>query len=343
MNYKSCWLTLNRACNLRCKWCYARNTAYKKDDDMPLSLAFQIIDLCKELKIRHITLIGGEPTIYPHLFEVIDYCHNKKISCGIVTNGLVCKDKNFVQNLKEHGINSIALSLKGEDRTTFQNITGTDGFTDTIEAIKNCLENKVNVSVSMVLTEENIDTYLNGIKTMKEIGVKSFHLSFCYEFDTSLDHNKYLSCHNPKKLIDAFVKGYKELDEVTEHNFSLQEGYPLCLWESNIVKEMNQKGQISTICQLLGKSGLIFDSQGNLIPCNAMSEIKLGKLNVDFSTAKELLNYTETEAFKKVYSKLCGLPDKECLNCRELAYCGGGCVCQWTNYDFNQLMEMKNG
>ena len=34
MNYKSGWLTVNRACNLRCKWCYAQKTGFKTNDDL---------------------------------------------------------------------------------------------------------------------------------------------------------------------------------------------------------------------------------------------------------------------------------------------------------------------
>ena len=36
MEYKGCWITLNRACNLRCKWCYAQDTKFSLLDDMEL-------------------------------------------------------------------------------------------------------------------------------------------------------------------------------------------------------------------------------------------------------------------------------------------------------------------
>lgn len=339
MNYKNCWLTLNRACNLRCKWCYARNTEYKNDDYMSAKTAYRLIDLCKDLAIKHITLIGGEITIYPHLFEVIDYCHKQNIACGIVTNGLQCKNEPFVKKLKLHGINKISLSLKGENADAYKDITSVDAFDDIITAVKNCFANGIRVGVSMVLTEDNINTYLEGIKTMKSVGVNSFHLSFCYNFNASKNESNYLKLHNPKRLIQLFIATYRCLDLLTEHNFRLQSGYPLCLWDDKLLNEMSSKGQIDTICQLLSKSGLIFDCQGNIIPCNAMHEIKLGQLNKDFKTAKDLVELTKTPSFKNAYNKLCGLPDESCLSCKKLPYCGGGCVCQWTNYDFKRLMK----
>ena len=339
MNYRSCWLTVNRACNLRCKWCYARSTNYLASDDMELETAKQIIDICNDLKIRHIILIGGEPTLYKYLFEVIDYCHLRNIGCGIVTNGLACKDISFVSELKKHDIHSISLSLKGENRDVFKEITGRDAFDDTKEAIKCCLNNDIKVTASMVITEENVNSFIGGIETLKSIGVKDFHFSFCYDFDMDMDHSKYLKIHNPKKLITDFMNNYSKLDEITQHRFTFQNGLPLCLWSDEDIKTLKEKRQISTVCQLLSKSGLIFDTNGNIIPCNAMPSIKLGKLNSDFHNSKELMEYMEKPELKKVYNRLCGVPDLKCLECSKLENCGGGCVCQWTNYSFDELMN----
>ena len=45
MNYRSGWLTLNRVCNLRCKWCYAQKTGFKLSDDLEIDLAYKLIDI----------------------------------------------------------------------------------------------------------------------------------------------------------------------------------------------------------------------------------------------------------------------------------------------------------
>lgn len=341
MNYKTCWLTVNRACNLRCKWCYARSTNYLPSDDMNLDKAKQIIKICKDLNIKHIVLIGGEPTLYKHLFEVIDCCHENNISCGIVTNGLLCKNPSFVERLKNHKIKSISLSLKGENKEKFEKLTGKDLFNDTKEAIKCCIKHDIKVAVSMVLTKDNINTFIEGIKTMLDLGVSNFHFSFCYDFDMEMDHSRYLTIHNPKQLIKDFMKIYPKLDEITNHKFSFQNGLPLCLWEDEDIGLLKKRGQISTVCQLLSKSGLIFDTNGYVIPCNAMPSIKLGLLNKDFSTTTELLDYMEKLELKKIYQKLCGVPDSRCLKCNKLVNCGGGCVCQWTNYSFDELINQN--
>ncbi len=341
MEYKMCWLTLNHACNLRCKWCYAKSTNFLPQDNMPLEMAKEIVDFCKELNVNYIALIGGEPTIYPNLIEVIQYIHEKGLDCGIITNGIKFAEEDFVKNLINVDMKHFSLSLKGEDAESFRNVTGYDEFDTVKKGIKNCIKNNADVSVSMVLTEENIDTFIKGIKEMKEIGVKNFHFSFCYELETSKEYKDYLKTHNPKKLVKKFVDIYPELDELTEHRFTLFQGYPLCLWDKEVLSKMNELAQLTTVCQLIHRNGLIFDPQGYLIPCNAMPKIKLGRLHEEFNNAQELLEYTNKPEFINIYNKLCTLPSAECLNCDDLVNCGGGCVCQWSNYSYEQLIEME--
>lgn len=341
MNYKSCWLTVNRACNLRCKWCYAKSTNFEKSDDMPINLAYQILDICEQLKLKHITIIGGEPTIYPHLHEVMDYCNKKHLHFGMVTNGIKLADESFVDEMVSLGLKSFSVSLKGETPEIFKDVSGFDCFEKVVRGIKICKSKGCRVSVSMVLTEQNIRSYLQGIRAMKAAGADGFHLAFCYEFDLNPDYKTFLANTNPKKIVKGFVDGYDELNEITEGKFELFQAYPLCLWDKGFIEKLNERGQISTVCQLLHQSGLIFDTQGNIIPCNAMPQIKLGKFNDDFSTADGLLKHMDRDEVKKVYHKLCAIPDEKCMQCGDLVNCGGGCVCQYTNYSYKQLMSME--
>ncbi len=342
MDYKSCWLTVNRACNLRCKWCYAKSTNFEKSEDMPINLAYQILNICEQLQLKHITIIGGEPTIYPHLHEVMDYCNKKRLKFGMVTNGIRLADESFVEEMISLGMRSFSVSLKGETPEIFKDVSGFDCFEKVVSGIKICKSKGCRVSVSMVLTEQNVRSYLQGIKAMKAAGVDGFHLAFCYEFDLNPDYKTFLANTNPKKIVKGFVEGYDELNEITEGKFELFQAYPLCLWDKGFIQKLDERGQISTVCQLLHQSGLIFDTQGNIIPCNAMPQIKLGKLNDDFSTVDGLLKYMNRDEVKNVYNRLCAIPDEKCMQCGDLVNCGGGCVCQYTNYSYKQLMSMED-
>ena len=339
MNYKSGWLTLNRACNLRCKWCYAKGTGFKVKDDMDLELAYKLIDLFKELNIKSICLIGGEPTVYKHLTEVIKYANEKKIRLVMVTNGVCFADEEYLDSIIQSGIRNFNISLKGYDKKSYKEVTGFDCYDKVMKAINNLSKRKVSFSISMVLTEDNIRDYTKGLKEAFAAGARKASLSFCYDFSIDQKYKKDLSKLNPMKVINGFINSYDELDKVTSHNFSLHQTYPLCLWDKNFIKKLEEKDQITSVCQLLTKSGLLFDTHGNIIPCNAMYEIKIGKYDKDFNDKDSLLKYMGNNNIKKLYNRLCGLPSKECIKCNSVSNCGGGCVCQWTNYSFDELMK----
>jgi len=57
--------------------------------EMSLEDAKHIIDICKELGTKAVTITGGgEPLLYPHIEEIIKYFHEKDIKIGFVCNGL---------------------------------------------------------------------------------------------------------------------------------------------------------------------------------------------------------------------------------------------------------------
>lgn len=61
---------LKKTENLRCDWCYALKQL-AKHQSMDLQYAKELADYLKSKGVRTITLIGGEPTLYSQLFELI--------------------------------------------------------------------------------------------------------------------------------------------------------------------------------------------------------------------------------------------------------------------------------
>ena len=60
----------NRTCNMECRSCYTLNKHYVK----PLDKVKKEIDLAvAKRKLETISLLGGEPTLHPHLSEIIRY------------------------------------------------------------------------------------------------------------------------------------------------------------------------------------------------------------------------------------------------------------------------------
>lgn len=336
-NVKSVWLTLNRNCNFRCPWCYANGTKYSNKDVMDLVKLKEIINLLESLKIKKVTLIGGEPTLYKDLFEIIKLLSEKGISVGLITNGFLLNSEEYVKKLKKSGLKSINISIKGVGNKQYFSVAGLECFDHIINAIKIVMREEINVTVSYVLNENNMDSVLKLVKILNENNIKNLRLSFCYP---EVIGNEDYYHNNPLVLIDKFCQIYEKLDEIFP-KFILHQSLPLCIWDRAVLEKMKKKKQIKTVCQIHSKGGLIFDTDFNLLPCNALYDISIGKYGVDFNDGEEFKKYFYSYKIESVYRKILKAPSKKCSDCVDFSDCGGGCILNWQVYNLDQLLKER--
>ena len=81
-------LELSRCCNLRCIYCYA-SSGQPLPNELTLVEIKKVVDEAQELGAEKIIVLGGgEPLLYPHLAEVIEYIREKDLIADLFTNGL---------------------------------------------------------------------------------------------------------------------------------------------------------------------------------------------------------------------------------------------------------------
>lgn len=73
-------------CNFRCPYCYVPAESYYENELTPEEIQGVILQ-AKALGARKIIILGGEPTIYPHLLEMIRFIRNEGLLVEMFTNG----------------------------------------------------------------------------------------------------------------------------------------------------------------------------------------------------------------------------------------------------------------
>ena len=73
-------------CNLRCAHCFVGDNLNLKTN-FPLESLKTLIRSCRQWKTQEITFLGGEPTIYPSIVEVIKLANSEGIKTRLITNG----------------------------------------------------------------------------------------------------------------------------------------------------------------------------------------------------------------------------------------------------------------
>lgn len=79
-------IEFSRACNFRCAYCYlADRTA--GTGELSRAEIKDVILQAKDLGARKIIILGGEPSIYPHLMEMLRFLGNQGLVIELFTNG----------------------------------------------------------------------------------------------------------------------------------------------------------------------------------------------------------------------------------------------------------------
>ena len=328
------WITTNRDCNLRCKWCYAQE-AISSNEIMSIENAEKAIEIISSFGIKSTALIGGEPTCHRDLGKIVTMCTSRGIKPSLITNGIKLADESYLQSLKDAGLKSINISLKSNSNEGYLRDTGKSCFDTVLKAIHNCSDYGIKHTVSMVMTESNIDDIPQMVRIAKNEGARKFYLSFCNPYSASNTFKTKIN--EPLDMIQRFQKIYYELESL-KVNFSIHQNMPLCIWPEEMIKEMEKSGRFKSICQLQKKAGLIFTPNLSVIPCNSMYNYPIAKYGADYSDYWTLRDYLKSDYVKAIYKQLLRAPSMKCIDCKRFDKCGGGCVMFWTKYELDRLL-----
>lgn len=97
------YLEVTHRCNARCLTCYTK-AGKEKPDVLTLEEKKSVISQAKALGAKTVSLSGsGEPLLYEHLFDLIDYIRRLEMQVVIFTNGTVL-DENTATQLMAAGV-----------------------------------------------------------------------------------------------------------------------------------------------------------------------------------------------------------------------------------------------
>ena len=106
-------------CNYKCSFCYYKNSLDKIDD---LEVIKGRIDYLRECGVEEVDLSGGESSIHPDWFDILDYCGGFDVST--LSNGHRFSNISFMKKSQDHGLKEILFSLHGYDEESHDNLVG---------------------------------------------------------------------------------------------------------------------------------------------------------------------------------------------------------------------------
>ena len=124
-------LWLGQTCNLRCHFCYFLD---RIENEQHPEHAFMGIEkaktICRTLvdyyRNNSIDIQGGEPTLYPAIYELVEYCVEIGLSPTLITNATALSKRDNVLRFKQAGIRDFLISVQGLG-AVYDRIVGREG------------------------------------------------------------------------------------------------------------------------------------------------------------------------------------------------------------------------
>ena len=288
-------LELTSACNNRCPGCsniYAasRPPALKTAKDWAELLAGILPDAVQ------VRLSGGEPTLHPEFFTILDEVLSYNMNVTVFTNGRWPNPDQVAQSLSQRRDKvGLLISLHGATPTSHEAFTRVGGsFQETVDNIRLTIENHIAVMLSTIITHHSWNEIEAVITLAQNLGVQG------------VAFNRYLGAPLPgiEPTLHEMRIALQTIQELSPTDISVKYGIgiPQCF-------AINQ----SEGC-LAGVAYATIDPWGNVRPCNHSPTI-IGSLFEH--TMHDLWHSDKMNAWR-------ALMPTECTTCAAYAICHGG-------------------
>jgi mycofactocin biosynthetic radical S-adenosylmethionine protein MftC len=146
---------LTYACNLACIHCLS-SSGRRDPHELDTAQALAVIDELARMQVFYINIGGGEPTIRPDFFQLIDHAVASGVGVKFSTNGSRI-DAATAKRLSGSDYIDIQISLDGADAATNDAIRGEGSYATARTAMDNLAEAGFGqFKISVVMTRQNV-------------------------------------------------------------------------------------------------------------------------------------------------------------------------------------------
>src|SRR5450631_852408 len=143
------------ACNLACAHCLS-SSGRRDPDELTTGEMMSVVDELRAMQVFYVNVGGGEPTVRPDFWELLDYAVTSQVGVKFSTNGLRL-DAERAQRLAATDYVDVQISLDGASRQVNDAVRGHGSYDMALRAMENLAEaGMADFKISVVMTRHNV-------------------------------------------------------------------------------------------------------------------------------------------------------------------------------------------
>jgi len=305
-------IEITSRCNERCLHCYIPHD--DKVSYIEPNLFYDVLEQCKDMRLLHLTLSGGEPMLHKDFRDFLRKCKEYNFSINVLSNLTLLNDE-IIEEMKSNSLLGIQVSLYSMNPKIHDEITQRKGsFVKTKNAILKLIENDIPLQISCPILKQNKNCYNDVISWAKKHKVNvgdDFGIIASYNHTT-----QNLSC---RLSID-------EIEEVINDKVGKDAKYlEQIIIAAEEKKDITQDDFVCTVCH----SSICIADNGSVYPCAGWQGYIVG--NVKETSLKDIWDNSEKVNYLRGLRRL-DFP--KCIQCSDKEYCT---LCMVRNANENPL------
>jgi mycofactocin radical SAM maturase len=147
---------LTYACNLACVHCLS-SSGRRDPRELTTAECKAVVDELQKMQVFYVNIGGGEPTVRPDFWEILDYSIDHNVGVKFSTNGIKL-DKQRAEQLARTDYVDVQISLDGATAAVNDHVRGPGSYDTAMRALENLAEaGFAQPKISVVMTRENVD------------------------------------------------------------------------------------------------------------------------------------------------------------------------------------------
>jgi len=149
---------LTYACNLTCAHCLS-SSGRRDPRELSTEQCEAVIDELERMQVFYVNIGGGEPTIRPDFWHLVEYAVNHHVGVKFSTNGVRITEERaaWLASPATNGYVDVQISLDGATAEVNDRVRGAGSFDTAIRALENlAAAGFEDAKISVVCTRENI-------------------------------------------------------------------------------------------------------------------------------------------------------------------------------------------
>ncbi len=147
---------LTYACNLACVHCLS-SSGRRDPRELSTAEAERVIDELERMQVFYVNIGGGEPTVRPDFWHLVDYATAHHVGVKFSTNGVRITPE-IAQRLAGSDYVDVQISLDGATAEVNDHVRGAGSYDTALRAMSNLQDaGFTGFKISVVVTRENVD------------------------------------------------------------------------------------------------------------------------------------------------------------------------------------------